>query len=197
MTARAAAGRPRDPTVDEAIRSATRELLAEAGYQRLTVEAVARRAGVRRPTLYLRWSSKAALVHDAVFDVDPGTTFEPGGDLLAGIETLIQGEAALFGDPTVAAAVPGLLADYHDHPDLREALRASVDRPVRARFAELIAVAARNGEIAGDIDADALFDALVGAVLVRVLVAGESAGAAEPVVALARRLIRSGEAASG
>jgi AcrR family transcriptional regulator len=182
--------RPRDPAVGEAILSAARELLAEVGYQRLTLDAVARRAGVSRPTLYLRWSSKAALVHDAVFAVDdPGRALAESDDLLADIAALVRGSVALFDDPTVAAAVPGLLADYRDHPDLREALRDRVDRPVRAQFRVLVDGAIERGQIHGDVDADALFDALVGAVVFRALVTGSSEGVAEPLVALAGHLL--------
>jgi AcrR family transcriptional regulator len=182
--------RPRDPAVGEAILSAARQLLAEAGYQRLTLDAVARRAGVSRPTLYLRWSSKAALVHDAVFTVaDPARALAESDDLLADLAALVHGAVSTFGDPVVAAAVPGLVADYRDHPELREALRDRVDRPVRAQFQALIARAVERGEVDGDIDADALFDALVGAVVFRALVTGSSEGVAEPLLALARRLL--------
>jgi AcrR family transcriptional regulator len=182
--------RPRDPAVGEAILSAARELLAEVGYQRLTLDAVARRAGVSRPTLYLRWSSKAALVHDAVFAVDdPARALAETDDLLADLASLVRRSVSLFADPTVAAAVPGLLADYRDHPDLRDALRDRVDRPVRAQFRSLVTAAAARGQIGSDVDADALFDALVGAVVFRVLVTGSSQGVAEPLVALARHLV--------
>src|SRR3954470_2564918 len=60
-------GRRRDPRKDEAILVATRELLVEVGYAALSMEAVAARARVSKPTLYLRYPSKAVLVFDAVF----------------------------------------------------------------------------------------------------------------------------------
>src|SRR4051794_23872567 len=55
-------GRPRDARHDEAILEATMALLSEAGYARLTIDGVAARAGVGRPTIYRRWPSKPALV---------------------------------------------------------------------------------------------------------------------------------------
>ncbi len=48
-------GRPRDPAINDAILTAARELLVEVGYAELSMEAVAARAGVSKPTLYLRW----------------------------------------------------------------------------------------------------------------------------------------------
>src|SRR6266571_7790768 len=59
-------GRPRDPGVDVAIRTATVDLLGEVGYARLTMDEVAARAGVAKASLYLRWPNKVALVADAL-----------------------------------------------------------------------------------------------------------------------------------
>ena len=64
-------GRPRDPRIDEAVLAATRELLAEVGYKRLSMGLVARRAGVHRPAIYRRWSSKPHLVCEAVYPAPP------------------------------------------------------------------------------------------------------------------------------
>src|SRR4051794_34673608 len=63
-------GRPRDAGRDEAILAATLSILLERGYAALTIEGVAAAAGVGRPTIYRRWSSKpalavAALVHSS------------------------------------------------------------------------------------------------------------------------------------
>lgn len=57
-------GRPRDPSADGRLLEATRALLHDVGYRQLTMEAVALRAGVGKPTLYRRWHSKAELVFE-------------------------------------------------------------------------------------------------------------------------------------
>src|SRR6476619_6446194 len=61
-----AGGRPRDPTLDEAIILATRARLVQDGYSRMTIGDIAADAGVSRPTLYRRWSTKLELVTDAL-----------------------------------------------------------------------------------------------------------------------------------
>jgi AcrR family transcriptional regulator len=61
-----AGGRPRDPALDEAIILATRNRLVHDGYSRMTIGDIAADAGVSRPTLYRRWSSKLELVTDAL-----------------------------------------------------------------------------------------------------------------------------------
>ena len=55
-------GRPRDPGYDKTILDATLEILFDKGYAGLTIDGVAARTGVGRPTIYRRWSSKPALV---------------------------------------------------------------------------------------------------------------------------------------
>src|SRR5215207_5169831 len=59
-------GRPRDPRRDAAIRDAALALLADVGYERMTVDAIAAAAGVSKPTIYRRWAGKHELVADAI-----------------------------------------------------------------------------------------------------------------------------------
>src|SRR3954468_17445690 len=59
-------GRPRDPALDEAIILATRARLVRDRYSRMTLGDIAADAGVSRPTLYRRWSTKLELVADAL-----------------------------------------------------------------------------------------------------------------------------------
>ena len=61
-----ATGRPRDPELDHRIVAATLQLLADGGYDALTIEAVASSAGVGKATVYRRWSGKEELVVEAV-----------------------------------------------------------------------------------------------------------------------------------
>src|SRR3954470_6353435 len=61
-----ASGRPRDPDLDERILDAARRLLAERGYQGLSIDAVARAAGTTRPTVSLRFAGKEERATSAV-----------------------------------------------------------------------------------------------------------------------------------
>jgi AcrR family transcriptional regulator len=79
-------GRPRDPAVDRRIMQAALDVFGDAGWAGFAMETVARRAGVGKASLYLRWTSKEALLSDAltagvftVSDVDTGTLH---GDLV-------------------------------------------------------------------------------------------------------------------
>ncbi|MCP4308122.1 MAG: helix-turn-helix transcriptional regulator, partial [bacterium] len=65
-TSKAQRGRPRDPRIQQSILQATREMLDEVGYSRLTIEGVAARAGAGKATVYRWWSTKGELVLEAV-----------------------------------------------------------------------------------------------------------------------------------
>jgi len=114
-------GRPRDPGVDRRIARAALDLFADAGWAGFAMEAVARRAGVGKASLYLRWNSKEALLTDAVTwrlarvaDVDTGTL---RGDL---VELATQMLDIYAGDASrvalrlglEAAAIPGVAEHY-------------------------------------------------------------------------------------
>ena len=69
---RAKAGRKRDEARDGVILDATLAVLAERGYEGMTIDMVAAHAGMARATVYRRWATKAALVLDAVARISHG-----------------------------------------------------------------------------------------------------------------------------
>jgi len=60
--------RPRDPAIDRVVREAVLDLLAEGGYARATIDAVAARASIKRPAIYRRFPNRTAMVTAAVKD---------------------------------------------------------------------------------------------------------------------------------
>jgi AcrR family transcriptional regulator len=86
-------GRPRSVEVRRAILEATRSLLVEAGYAKLTTDRVANRAGVGKQTVYRRWPSKAPLVAEAVLDA-AGTAdwqvLNDTGDILVDLQAWMR-----------------------------------------------------------------------------------------------------------
>lgn len=157
-------GPQRDPGVDDATLRATRELLVELGYASTTIDGVARRAGVGRPTIYRRWPSKAHLVHEAVFP--PMELPEPGDDatLADEIATIVSGTVHVFADPAVRAAVPGLMMEMRSDPTLQEILAERLEQAARRQLREhTLRGAVERGEARPQVDPEVLFDALAGA----------------------------------
>jgi AcrR family transcriptional regulator len=165
-----AAGRPRDERVDRDVLEATRQLLVEVGYPALTIDAIARRARVSRPAIYRRWRSKAQLVHEAVYPADDDQTFHlpETGDFAADLRTIITSTLEVFSRPEVLAAVPGLLAEQRDDPELRNHLALRLEADARAEFAAFVERAVARGDARPGLRGDVLFDAFVGAALFRV-----------------------------
>ncbi|WP_221176374.1 TetR/AcrR family transcriptional regulator [Nocardioides marmorisolisilvae] len=114
-------GRPRDARIDEAVLSATRELLLEVGWTGLSLTAVAERAGTTRPALARRWPSLAHLVHEAAFPADLTLPRAPS-DTAPDVRDLVAGSLAAFAHPVARAAAPGLVAAITADPTLHRAL---------------------------------------------------------------------------
>jgi AcrR family transcriptional regulator len=163
-----AAGRPRDPRIDAAILQAATDLLVEIGYSNLTMAAVAQRAGTTKTALYRRWSSKAELVHEAVFPASPTALTGPAGDIAADIRAMIAAARDVFTSPPVRAGLPGLLADMADDPDLNARVMqrfTGLFSAVRDRLADGVS----RGEVHADVDPDRLVEIIGGATMLRML----------------------------
>jgi AcrR family transcriptional regulator len=152
-------GRRRDHARDPEILRAALEVLAETGYDGMTIDMVAARARAGKATLYRRWPSKAELVIDAVacmkkgdFDLanlpDTGTL---RGDLLAMIKphTIEDGERKL-------QIIAGLMSMLSRDPGLAEAVNAAIVEPRAAVNRILMRRAADRGEISPDADIETL-----------------------------------------
>ncbi|MFF3569131.1 TetR/AcrR family transcriptional regulator [Nocardia jiangxiensis] len=164
-------GRPRDPRTDAAILSAAQEVLVEDGYSGLTFDAVARRAGVTRPTIYRRWPSRLHLAYEAAFRDDDGAAVTDTGNFQADLDALVRASVASYSRPATRAAMPGILAEFQRNPETRAQLREPHESEVRARFSAVVAGAVARGEVSADVDSDVLFDTIVGAIQFRLIVA--------------------------
>lgn len=141
-----ARGRPRDPRRDAAIRDAAIELLAECGYERMSVDAVAARAGVSKPTIYRRWAGKGELVGEAIRCQphpagDVPDTGSLRGDLLATVRNLA---GFLTANARLVAGVSGRL---QESPALARIVREHSVGIMHAHFGALLERAEARGEI--------------------------------------------------
>jgi AcrR family transcriptional regulator len=146
--------------------------LAEVGYGRLSIEAVARRAGVGKTAIYRRWSSKLDLVMEVISDVAGQSMSLPDtGSLRGDVEVVLKVAARALLNPLASQIIPDLLAEAARNPQiaqtLQEALRAS-QREVGVR---LIDRAVSRGELPAGMDPDAAVDLIVGPLYWRLAVA--------------------------
>jgi AcrR family transcriptional regulator len=161
MTDVADAGPRQRPRVEggreEEILDATVEVLAELGYDRLTMDAVATAAKASKATLYRRWSTKAELVVDAISrakgcpvpeGVDTGSL---RGDLIA----MSCGEDGFTAEMPMSV-MAGLLTALHRDEDLKTAFQEQFLAPRIAVTNEVYRRAVERGEIAADVDVELL-----------------------------------------
>jgi len=160
-------GRPRDPAIDDAILTATRELLLRVGYSGLSMEAIAARARVSKPTLYLRYPTKGVLVFDAIFGKTKSIAMPDTGSLLTDLREAYDWAVDEFAAPEARAALPGLLADVSASPELANLVRATVIEPEYARVHALLKRAQHRGEIRCDADLPLVIDAFIGTAMAR------------------------------
>lgn len=161
-------GRPRDPEVDERVREATIAILVDGGYAAVTMESVARRAGVAHTTVYRRWPSKAHLVHDVLFPVeDVGAfTIDPGASVTEVVTGLVVGVLENFSRPEARAALPGLMAEYPSGGALEGRLWGRFEPAIAEIIDDHLAEAAVRGEARAGIDGATLLGAIMGFALV-------------------------------
>lgn len=166
-------GRPRSSEADAAIIEATIALLAEVGYQALSLERVAALAQVGKKTIYRRWSSKEALVCDAIRSlqsemplVDTGTLRD---DLIAMHRNAL---AALATAPIMRPLYLRLASEMNANPSVFDVFLTDLVAPRFDALIHLVRRAQERGEIRSDIDLSLIVDILIGPMLARWMFAG-------------------------
>jgi AcrR family transcriptional regulator len=157
---------------EQEILDATLEVLADVGYDRLTMDAVATRAKASKATLYRRWNNKVSLVIDALHSSKGITEVPDTGSLRGDLMGVFCGMGGLADQTTVATFASVLTAIARD-ADFAEAFRREVVGPKVALSQQVWQRARDRGELRADADLSLLEPALAGIVLHRVFVMGE------------------------
>ena len=174
---RTSAGPVLQSEVTDAIQTAFFAELAEVGYGRLSIDAVAKRAGVGKAAIYRRWRSKlditvalTSAVAVAAIDV-PDT-----GSLRADIRQYLENACEALTHPLAGQIIPDLLAEAMRNPALAEALH-TVRTPRRAKAAILFQRAIERGELSAESDLEMCMDVLAGPLYWRLAIARTPTGA--------------------
>ncbi|PPU77995.1 TetR/AcrR family transcriptional regulator [Xanthomonas sp. NCPPB 1638] len=168
-----ARGRRRDHGRDAVILDAVIDVLAEHGYEGMTMDLVAQRAKAGKATVYRRWKSKADLVVDAVAhakrgQVDPAALPDTGtlrGDLLA----LFKPSSVKEGERTLQL-MAGLAAVLAQHPELADAGNAAIVEPWVVANRVLMRRALARGELSAHADIECAAQVVPSMAAYRVLI---------------------------
>ncbi len=165
-------GRPRDPRVEGVVLSATRDLLLERGFGRLTIAAVADAAGVGKGTIYLRWPDKESLVVSALGEVwEPLVAPDTGtlrGDVLA-----VLRDAAGHMNGTPGALLSSVVGEMPRYAQLLDLYTSAVIGPWSEVIHTVFTRGVDRGEMRADVDNQLATDAMMGPLVSICIVRGQ------------------------
>jgi AcrR family transcriptional regulator len=171
-------GRPRDPAVKEAILAAAADLIAAGGFGAVTIEAVARRSGAGKPTIYRYWPNREALAMAALMaGAQPKTDVRPSGSALDDLRRHLRRATDAFASPRGRNAAL-MVASADPSSELAKAFRNQVMLKSREEGRAIVERARDAGEVRADLDVETALDMIYGAIFYRLLIGHAPADAA-------------------
>lgn len=155
-------GRPVDPSIRNAILEAALQLLAEEGYTRMSMDAVAKKAGVTKPTVYRRWKTKEKLAMAAIEQLlgdEAPPRPHPAPSALRSILGTLQ--KTLF-RPDGMPIIGAVMVEQRHTRDLINHFRERVVKPRRMMLQEVLKHAEKRGDLCPKADIDAAVNMLIG-----------------------------------
>jgi AcrR family transcriptional regulator len=173
-------GRPRSPEADRAILDAAIDLFVEEGYEGMSIEGVAARAGVGKTTIYRRWSSKeeliVAAIDELIFEVEPLDT----GSLRRDLVDLITQLQVVMSSSRAGEVFPRMVPHVAAGTPLGRIYLQRVIGPRFELLRSILARAAERGEIPADVDAELVRGLLIGPIIIWKLTGGLTKRGARP-----------------
>ncbi|WP_410594257.1 TetR/AcrR family transcriptional regulator [Amycolatopsis sp. lyj-23] len=160
------------PQVTDAITEAAFAELADTGYARTSMDAVARRAGVGKAALYRRWRSKQAMLAELIRAKVAGALppTPDTGALRTDLRELFATFRGQLANPLITRIGAGLLAEAEHDANLAEVLRTGVAEPRRAAARAILQNAVDRGELPAGLDLELGTDLLIAPLAFRMLV---------------------------
>lgn len=185
VSSRPRAGRPRDSSVEQRLLQAARQELTDRGVAGFSMRSVAKRAGVARSSLLLRWTEAETLIIDAIDSLVLPDVPDLPGILREDLEVLLGVVAEQMGTETMDLQMR-VMADAKAYPGLLSRYQERLLHPTAQRIDEVLRAAIDRGELPRDVDRALLADSLVGVVYIRTMA---SAGRTPPGPDARRMLI--------
>ena len=168
MTARKR-GRPQSEDAQKRALAAAHEILMTEGFGRLTIEAVAARSGVGKPTIYRSWANAQELAMAALLVTSSIDMQVEDATVQAALRTQMRGLVTAFAS-TRGRQITMALAAADPESEFTKAFRNRVILSSRTAGRTLLEQALARGEIHGPVDLEALLDMIYGPVFFRLLV---------------------------
>ncbi|EGX55631.1 regulator [Streptomyces zinciresistens K42] len=161
-------GRPRSEAVERAIMEGVLKLLEDGvPLAELSIERIARTAGVGKAAIYRRWSGKEALFVDVVRAAEPPDAELPGTSVRDDVVALLEQVRRRGLMTRSSVLLHNVIAQMKRSPKIWEAYHTEVVEPRRRKQHALLLRGQRSGELRADIDVDVMNDIVFGPMLVR------------------------------
>ena len=165
----AKSGRPRSESSRRAILEATRRLLTHVSVQKLSIEAIARKAGVGKTTIYRWWPNKSAVVMEAIFSQPAFHNIMPTPrNAVEGVSVQIEKLSRQLNGKN-GRTVAEIIGEAQ--PDA-ESLQIFIDTFLQDRYNSLssyIEGGKQTGEFDVNIDTDSAIDIILGPIFFRLI----------------------------
>ncbi|MFC9426208.1 TetR/AcrR family transcriptional regulator [Streptomyces sp. NPDC056987] len=163
-------GRPRSEAVERAILEAAVALLEDGvPLGGLSIERIARTAGVGKATIYRRWPGKEALFLDLLREFEPQDPELPGTSALDDLRALLESVRRRGVAQRSSVILHNVVVEMKSHPRLWEEYHRTVVAPRRAATLAVIRRGIEAGELRADLDPELINDLLVGSMLMRTI----------------------------
>ena len=176
-------GRPRSTHADQAILQATLDLLAEVGYQSMSIEAIAARAGVGKTTIYRRYTSKEEIVADAIESLREDISIPDTGSFWGDMDILIKNAAKKIDSPLGRQTLALIISTASSNPQFAQVYWKKYTQVRREAFSQVLERAKLRSEIDSSADIDLIIDLLSGSLYYTLIFKPTT----EPVEAYMRR----------
>jgi AcrR family transcriptional regulator len=144
---------------------ATLKLLAEVGFEAMSIDAIAARAGIGKTTIYRRYSGKAELVADAIESIREEVMIPDTGSLGSDMDALIENAAQITLNPLGRQTVAMIISSAASNAEFAQIYWTKYLQPRRQAFAVVLERAKARKEIQADLDPGLVFDTMSGIML--------------------------------
>ncbi|WP_163999450.1 TetR/AcrR family transcriptional regulator [Pyxidicoccus caerfyrddinensis] len=165
-------GRPRSEEAHGAILDAAVQLIREVGYDALTMDAIASRAGVGKATVYRRWSTKETLAAEAVERVMRAIPVPDTGTVEGDLRRMMRDALGMYRDPSSGALLSGFVAAMARSELIAKAVRSGIVGVRREALRQVLERGVARGELRKGLDQELALDLLGGPLFYRFLITG-------------------------
>jgi AcrR family transcriptional regulator len=158
-------GRPRDVRADRAILDAALDSFIEDGYEGMSIESIAGRAGVAKTTIYRRWPSKKELVIGAIDTLFEEFPSNDTGDVQEDLTALVRKAHRFVSETKGGEALPRMFGEIAFSTALGRAYFERIMKPRRDALAKTLEAAKERGDLRADVDVDLAIASIIGSMM--------------------------------